>query len=238
MTYSYRVIDPRGSDDTRGAAQATLPRVGTAFRIVAYSDYVCPWCYIGFRRIERLQQEFGVAVEWRPFELHPETPKTGARIDGRLGNPARARAYAENILGIAQESGIAMRMPAVVANSHLALEAAEFARDHGGFDAMHAAIFRAYFEDASDISDPEVLCGIAGACGVDDQGLRQALADETYAARIDELTAEARDGEILSTPTFVFPGGFRLIGGQEYAVFESVTRRLMDRIAAGAIEGT
>ena len=62
------------------------------------------------------------------------------------------------------------------------------------------------------------------------------LTDETYAARVDQVTAEARESEILSTPTFIFPGGFRLIGGQEYAVFASVTRRLMDRIASGVIE--
>lgn len=206
------------------------------FRIVAYSDYVCPWCYIGFRRIEQLQREFAVEVEWRPFELHPETPTTGARLDGRLGSATRARAYEQNILGIARDSDIAMRMPAVISNSHRALEAAEFAREHGGFHEMHAALFAAYFEQAQDIGDVDVLCDVARTSGVDDQRLRQALADETYAARVDELTDAARRDEILSTPTFVFPGGFRLIGGQEYAVFQSVTRRLIERIAAGVIE--
>jgi predicted DsbA family dithiol-disulfide isomerase len=212
--------------------------VASPFRIIAYSDYVCPWCYIGFRRIEQLQREFDVQVEWRPFELHPETPKTGAQLAGRLGSAARARAYAENIITVAGDAEIAMRMPAVVANSHRALEAAEFARDHGGFDAMHAALFHAYFEQSRDIGDSDVLCEIARASGVDDQGLRQALADETYAARIDEVTDTARRDEILSTPTFIFPGGFRLIGGQDYAVFQSVTRRLMERIASGVIEVT
>jgi predicted DsbA family dithiol-disulfide isomerase len=209
------------------------------FRIVAYSDYVCPWCYIGFRRIEQLRREFEIEVEWRPFELHPETPRSGARLDGRMGGSARARAYENNIIGIARESSIAMKMPAVISNSHRALEAAEFAREHAGadgFDAYHAGLFSAYFEAGLDIGDTEVLCDVARACGVDDQRLRQALADETYTARIDELTDAARRDEILSTPTFVFPGGFRLIGGQEYAVFQSVTRRLMERIAAGIIE--
>jgi predicted DsbA family dithiol-disulfide isomerase len=206
------------------------------FRIVAYSDYVCPWCYIGFRRAQQLEREFDVEIEWRPFELHPETPRTGARMEGRLGNPARIRAYTENILTIAGESAIPMRMPAVVSNSHKALEAGEFAREHGGFDVLHEALFAAYFERGADIGDGEVLCEIARDAGVDDQGLRQALADETYASRVDGITAQAREQEILSTPTFIFPGGFRLIGGQEYAVFASVTRRLMERIASGAIE--
>jgi predicted DsbA family dithiol-disulfide isomerase len=209
-----------------------------AFRIVAYSDYVCPWCYIGFRRIEQLRQEFDVEVEWRPFELHPETPTSGARLDGRLGGAARARAYEQNILGIARDSSIDMRMPMVIANSHRALEAAEFAREHGGFDALHAGLFASYFEEGRDIGDVDVICDVARTCGVDDQRLRQSLADETYAARIDEITDAARGDEILSTPTFIFPGGFRLIGGQEYAVFQSVTRRLQERIAGGIIEVT
>ncbi len=201
--------------------------------ITVYSDYVCPWCYIGHERIEWLRREMGVGVVWRPFELHPETPSTGARLDGRLGASERARAYRDNIVTLAEASGLSMRMPAVVANSHLALEAAEFAREHGGFEAYHPALFRAYFEESRDIGDAGVLCEVARECGVDDQRLRQALADERYASRIDEITAEARADEITGTPTFVFPGGFKLVGAQDYNVFESITRRLRARMAVG-----
>ena len=203
-------------------------------KIIAYSDYVCPWCYIGFQRIEQLRHEFPVDVEWRPFELHPETPVTGADLTGRLGNRERVRAYTQNIIGLAEDSGIPLRMPRVVANSHLALEAAEFAREHGGFDALHPALFRAYFEGARDIGDPEVLCEIAREAGVDDQRLRQALADRTYADAIDAATRGAREDEILSTPTFEFTGGFRLVGAQDYAVFASVASRLIDRLGLDA----
>jgi predicted DsbA family dithiol-disulfide isomerase len=123
-------------------------------------------------------------------------------------------------------------MPAVVANSHLALEASEFAREHGGFDAYHRALFRAYFEESRDIGDPEVLCEIARSSGVDDQGLRRALTEETYRDRIDAITNEARADEILSTPTFIYEGGFRLTGAQDYNVFASITQRLLDRMTS------
>ena len=214
-----------GIDDARGR-----------LRIVAYSDYVCPWCYIGLQRIERLEREFPVDVEWRPFELHPETPRDGADLRGRLGDARRVRAYTENIVALATESGLALEMPRVVANSHRSLEAAEFARNDatagdGAFRAFHRALFAAYFAERRDIGEIDVLCEIARAAGVDDQGLRQALADERYAAAVDRITREARADEILSTPTFVYEGGFRLTGGQEYAVFESVTRRLLFRRA-------
>jgi predicted DsbA family dithiol-disulfide isomerase len=199
--------------------------------IVAYSDYVCPWCYIALERIDRLQREFPVDVAWRPFELHPETPRSGAQLAGRLGSGARAAAYAENIIGLARASGIEMAMPRIVANSHLALEAAEFAREDGAFNTYHRALFATYFEEGRDVGDADVLCEIARSAGVDDQGLRQALADGRYAAMIDDVTRAARADEVLSTPTFVFGGGFRLTGAQDYDVFESVTSRLLVRQA-------
>ena len=198
-------------------------------RIVAYSDYVCPWCYIGLERIDRLQRELPVDVEWRPFELHPETPRSGAHLAGRLGSRTRAAAYAQNIIGLAHESGMTLRMPEVVANSHLALEAAEFARERDGFDGYHHALFAAYFGHGRNLADPDTLCDIARDAGVDDQGLRQALADGRYAEMIDHITQAARTDEILSTPTFIFSGGFRLTGAQDYSVFESVTSRLLAR---------
>ena len=204
-------------------------------RIVAWSDYVCPWCYIALERIERLQREYPVDVDWRSFELHPETPVTGARWLGRLGSEARIRAYTGNILHLAEDSDIPMAMPEVIVNSHKALEAGEFAREHGGFEALHHALFRAYFAEARDIGDVDVICDLARTCGVDDQRLRQALVDETYRARVDASTAAAHADEIYSAPTFVFTGGFRLTGAQDYAVFENVTRRLLDRIASGVI---
>ncbi len=211
----------------------------TPLTIIAYSDYVCPWCYIGLERIERLQRALPVEVTWRPFELHPETPRSGADLRGRLGGSERARAYRDNILNLARDSGLGMRMPMVVANSHLALEAAECARAQAAnvgdthlFNAFHRALFMAYFEQGRDLGAAEVLCDIARATGVDDQMLRQALADERYARFIDETTAAARNDEILSTPTFVFEGGFRLTGAQDDAVFASVTSRLLARRAA------
>ena len=56
----------------------------TKLKVIAYSDYICPFCYIGYHRIEKLKKEYNLAVEWRPFEIHPETPKGGALIEELL----------------------------------------------------------------------------------------------------------------------------------------------------------
>ena len=68
--------------------------MGTRTAIVACSDYVCPWCYIGLERIDRLVREFPVDVEWRPFELHRETPLGGAP-SGWPDSSARRRSLRE-----------------------------------------------------------------------------------------------------------------------------------------------
>lgn len=204
--------------------------------ITAYSDYICPWCYIGWRRIEALEREFPVDIEWRPFELHPETPKSGVGARDVFGGSPRAAAVGRNIEQLAAASGIEMRMPRLIANSHLALEAAEFAREQGAFEPFHAALFDAYFGEGRDIGDAGVLCDIAAACGIDAGELRRALNDGRYAAAIDSATASAREDGIMSTPTFVYEGGFRLVGAQEYDVFASITRRILQRRAEASAD--
>ncbi|TAK68032.1 MAG: DsbA family oxidoreductase, partial [Dehalococcoidia bacterium] len=127
-----------------------------------------------------------------------------------------------------------IRMPRLIANSHLALEAAEFARAHGAFERFHAALFEAYFGEGRDVGDAGVLCDIATACGIDRGQLREALNDRRYAGAIDRATAAAREDGIISTPTLVYEGGFRLVGAQDYDVFASITRRILQRRAGGS----
>ena len=55
-------------------------------KVIVYSDYICPFCYIGFHRIEKLKEEYNLDVEWEPFELHPETPKKGLKMEGGYRN--------------------------------------------------------------------------------------------------------------------------------------------------------
>jgi predicted DsbA family dithiol-disulfide isomerase len=193
-------------------------------RVVAVSDYICPWCYVGSARIERLQREFDVDVEWWPYELHPEIP-----LDGIAREPtSRRAAFYDQLRALATDAGLAFERPPVVANSHRALEAAELARAHGAFDAMHRALFHAYFAEGRNIGDIDVLVEVAVACGLGRDVLREAIESQRYAGVIDQRTAQAREAGITSTPTFIFIDGdrrFPLPGCQDYPVFENVARR-------------
>jgi predicted DsbA family dithiol-disulfide isomerase len=190
-------------------------------RVTVVSDYICPWCYLGLARIERLQREFDIEVEWRPSELHPEIPEGGRDL-------SRSVAYYNRLLPVFVEAGLPFQPPVRVPNSRLALESAEFARERDAFESYHRALFDAYFAQGRDIGDIETLVEIAAASGLDARSLREAVASHAYSARVDELTDGTRALGVASTPTFVFECGERRFaqpGAQDYAVFENVAGR-------------
>jgi predicted DsbA family dithiol-disulfide isomerase len=156
-------------------------------------------------RVERLQREYPVKVEWSPFELHPETPP-----EGRVRQPRPGANRAEEV---ARAAGLVLRSPPISANSRLALEASEFAREAGAaaFDRFHRAVFRAYFEDGRNIGDREVLVDIARAAGLDGDALLSALTDRRYRAVVDEGIQWAAASGLTSTPTFIFDDRFEQV---------------------------
>ncbi|MGB2696041.1 MAG: DsbA family oxidoreductase [Dehalococcoidia bacterium] len=192
-------------------------------RVTVISNYICPWCYVGMARIERLQRNFALNVQWQPFEIHPEIPPEGKPMGGV------AAAYYERFRPLAADAGLPFELPERVPNSHRALEAAEFAREQGAFDPFHHALFLAYFTHGRDISDLDVLSELGASCGVDADELREALESRRYAALVDERTDESRQQGYTGTPTFIFEDGerrFPITGAQDYEVFESVARRM------------
>ncbi len=196
-------------------------------RVTVVSDYICPWCYVGAARIERLEREFEVDVEWRPYELHPEIPPEGIERGARPSSPQRTAMY-EHLSELAREAGLPFARARRVPNSHRALEAAEFARAQGAFEPYHRALFDAYFGQGRDIGDVEVLADLAAACDLDGAALRQALASKRYASRVDELTEDARRAGVTGTPTVIFEAGdrrFPIVGAQDYQVFQHIATR-------------
>ncbi len=174
-------------------------------------------------RVERLAEEYAIDVEWKPFELHPETPPEG--------RPARAPSGAfERVRESAQRSGIEMRRPERSANSRMALEASEWVRAVApeAFDRFHRAVFEAYFGAGLNIGDPDVLVTIAEHLSLDGAALREVLASRAYAPAVDEGIQWAADRGLTSTPFFIFVADrlYGVPGAQEYEVFEQVMERL------------
>lgn len=211
---------------TEVAAQEEAP-----VRVRMVSDYICPWCYVGLKRMEELQRETPVALDVCAYDLRPGTPPEGVPRSEASAGRRYPPGYVENLLSVAREAGIDMKRPALIPNTHKAHEATEFAREHGDLYSFHAAVFAAYFEDERNIGDVEVLCEIGAACGLDSTLLREALADGRYVRAVDEQMAWGREAGVTGVPTFVFNEKFALSGAQDIEVFRS----LAQRIARGAL---
>jgi predicted DsbA family dithiol-disulfide isomerase len=150
-------------------------------RLDVWSDYVCPFCYLEMPVIDAVQREFGAAlvVEWHAFELRPEPVPTLEPAGEYLRTT-----WARSVYPMAAQRAMVLRLPPVQPRSRKAFEAAEFARDHERFDAMHHALFKAFFEDGQDIGQVPVLASIGAGVGLDAAALTAALEQDRYTDRV------------------------------------------------------
>ena len=178
-------------------------------RIDVWSDYVCPFCYLEMPVLERLrrEREGEVAVAWRAFELRPE-PVPTLDPDGEYLH----RVWNRSVYPMARERGMVLRLPPVQPRSRKAFEAAAFAGEAGRFDAMHEALFRAFFEHGRDIGDTAVLREVGASVGLDPDRLGEALAEGRHAAGVLADERMAAEIGVTGVPAMLLsrPGG----GGQ------------------------
>ena len=174
-------------------------------------------------RVEQLEREYDVEVAWLPFELHPEVPPEGMPVE-QLLPPAYLERVEAGVARLAREAGLVMRRPPRLANSRLALQAAEFARDAGGFEPVHLALFRAHWEEGRDLGAIDTLLDVVGAAGLSVEGLRESLERGRYAGRIDQARNDAATLGIDAIPAHV-AGPYVVLGAQPYPVLEELMRR-------------
>jgi predicted DsbA family dithiol-disulfide isomerase len=205
-------------------------------RVDIYSDTVCPWCFLGKRRLElavAARPQYEVHITWRPFELNPEVPVEG--IDLPTFNAAKAvdleRAAETNVelLRLGEASGIDFRFDLIqrvpnTRRSHLLIALAARSGLQG---AVKDRILRAYFEEGCDIGDPEELVRLGVEAGLTEGAVRNALI-----LRIgqDGVVAAERHAQVLGitgVPTFIFDGTYTISGAQEVQIFA----RVFDQVA-------
>ena len=177
-------------------------------------------------RVERLCREFGVELDVWAYNLRPGLPPQGLPRDEVYKDRRYPPGYVERMRQTAKECGIKMIAPPVVANTFKAHEATEFAKESGRLPQFHRAVFAAYWERGENIGEVEVLCRLAAECGLDADGLREALAEGRYRGRVEEQMAWARDAGLGGVPTIIFNEKFAIVGAQDYEVFADVARRI------------
>jgi len=154
-------------------------------------------------------------VEWRGLEIHPELPPEGIAREVYFGG--RSRGAGESVQRLAAQAGLEMLLPAVIANSHAALEVAELARERGVFSSFHRRLFQAYFQEGLNIGESRVLAAVGEAVGLEPSEVLACLADHRYHDRMVQAQWEAQELLISGVPTFLIAGQ-RVVGAQPYAV--------------------
>jgi len=176
-------------------------------------------------RIERLRKEHGVQIKWVHFPLHPDTPQEGRSLEDlfagrgydipKMQAQMRARMEAE---------GLPYGTRTMTYNSRLAQELGAWADTQPGGDAIHDALFRAYFVDARNIGDPEVLVEIAQSVGLDAQQAREVIEKRTHKAAVDADWNKSHQYGVTGVPTFVV-GRHGVVGAQPYEALEALLKQ-------------
>ncbi len=204
-------------------------------------DLICPWCYLGVRRLMRTirrRPDLLFDLTWRPFLLNPDMPRLGmARPDyvvRKFGGEDRARRLYASISEIGLAEGIQFRFdrirrtPSSVDAHRLVRHAARFGRA----DGMVEALFSAHFTDGADIGDHGVLIAVATACGLDPLSVRRYLMSDEDADLVHGDNLRAHRLGINGVPCFVIGERHAIAGAQEPEVIE----RLLDVAALEALE--
>jgi predicted DsbA family dithiol-disulfide isomerase len=199
--------------------------------IEIYSDVVCPWCYIGKRRLERaLDQLNGAAqarITWRPYQLNPTMPKDGmdrtTYLEAKFGSLDAFRQMEEHVLaaGAAERIPFVFQRVARTPNTFLAHRLMWHAEQKGCQDAVVESLFRGYFTEGADIGSMPVLCQLAGRAGLDPAAVESFLQREEGATEVKAEEAAGHRLGIRGVPYFVLNGSISISGAQPPDIFVS-----------------
>lgn len=220
-----------------------------ALLVHIWSDVVCPWCYVGEKRLLAAAHNLDVEleIEWHSFELDrtPKKPDDGRDTVQRLADKygktqAQAQAMVDQMTSTGVEAGIdfqfAIAIPANTFDAHRLLHLAK-SRSLEHQSKLKVALLDAHFTDGKDLNDPSTLCSIAESVGIDVDRASSVLSSDEFASEVREDEATANELGITGVPFFVI--GKQGVGGaQRSEVFEQVIlAALAEKEATEAQEG-
>jgi predicted DsbA family dithiol-disulfide isomerase len=209
------------------------------------SDVVCPWCYIGKRRVESalaLAPDVPVEINWRPFFLNPWVPREGISredyLTAKFGSVEAYKGIAGRVVDAANEEGLVYR-PDLVKRQPNTIDChrlIHWADARGKSAEMKQRLMELYFRDGGDLTDPEVLIQAAADCGLDADEVRKRLATDEDVALISAQAQDASDKGISGVPTFVFARKYAVSGAQPAEMLARAIRQVSAEVNAQAAE--
>jgi predicted DsbA family dithiol-disulfide isomerase len=191
------------------------------------SDVVCPWCYVGMRRLGAALMTIGSAepdaemrVRWHPFQLNPGLPPAGvdrrAYLEAKFGGPDRAAEIYARVHAAGESVGIRFDFDriAIQPNTQDAHRLIAWAQSQTDANPLVERLFRGYFIDGADVGDRSVLARLAGETGLDAAAARDFLESDLGVAEVAAADRQAREMGIGGVPFFVFNGRIAVSGAQ------------------------
>ncbi len=210
-------------------------------QIEIFSDVVCPWCYIGKRRLDAVlatEAGAGVQVTWRPFQLYPQLPEEGVDrqvfLEARFGAGADAGRLFQRVRQEAAAAGLdldfsAIRVAPNTFRAHRLLSWAEFSgRQH----ELAEVLFSYYFRQGRDVGDPAELARAAADAGLDAGAAADMLAGEDEVDKVRSELALGQAAGVTGVPFFVLGGRFAIPGAQPPEVMSQLISRARERLQA------
>lgn len=214
-------------------------------RIDVVSDVVCPWCYIGKRRIENalaLVPDVPVELRFRPFFLNPWVPRQGISRDeyltAKFGSVEAYRNIASRVVEAAGEEGLSYR-PDLVKRQPNTIDChrlIHWAEAQGRAAEMKQRLMELYFRDGGDLTEIDVLVQAAADVGLDADDVRRRLGTDEDVALVSSQAQEAADKGISGVPTYVFAQKYAVSGAQDPKLLARAIRQVSAEINAEAAE--
>ncbi|MEV0385666.1 DsbA family oxidoreductase [Nonomuraea sp. NPDC050643] len=207
-------------------------------KLEIYADVLCPWCYIGKRRLTaalaNLADRDSVEITWRSYELAPEEgripgPTAAEAMAGWWGEQASARIARIRSLGGAEglELNLHLARPVSTFDAH---RLGKLAADHGGADRMMELLLHAYHTEGLNVADPQVLQRLGGEAGLDTGEVRALLAGDDYADQVRADRRRAAELGVTGVPSLVIDDRPPISGVQPVAELH----RLLERGQTGS----
>ncbi len=181
--------------------------------VTVFSDYICPFCYVGSVRLDALREQFDLRVNWMALEIHPDNPAHGRPVEELGYPPAQWQQMMDTLYRMARAEGLHIAERSFTTNSHKALLLAEAGKEEGKevFYRLHNRLFEAYFGERQNIGDVGILRSLARETGVPEETVTRAWTEERYEQRLKINLAAAARLRVSATPTYVI--GKRVLAG-------------------------
>lgn len=207
----------------QGLAGSARLRYRNGMRIEIVSDVICPWCFIGKRRLEKAmaqRPDITFEIGWRPFQLNPDMPREGADrksyLEAKFGGPERAKEIYARVSAEGAREGIPFNFDGIkrTPNTLAAHSLLRWALSAGVQSELKERLFNFYFIQGRDIGNHEVLADAANLEGMDGALVKQLLDEGRDADAVEAEDRMARELGINGVPFFIFEGKYGVSGAQ------------------------